>query len=352
MITGVAAQVTRLAMGTVMTHKAYGPYADEGLTAVCAEVERLEELLSRFLPGSDVSRINRSAGIQGESVSADTVEVLSQAAEFSAKCEGCFAATIGPLVALWYHGKEAATAPDEDSVRRVLSLVNDGDLLLNLRQRTAGLRKVGQSIDLGGIGKGFTGDRILQVYREYGIASAYSNLGGNVVTVGTKPDGSPWHIGIQHPRSEQDILGAVAVTGQTVVTSGDYQRYFTDHQGKRHHHILDPRTGYPAESGLISVSIVADNSMAADALSTAVFVAGMEKGLEFLEGFPGTEAILVSDDLQVYITPGLSDRFQAAEGIPVTVLDLTASRCRNQVSAFGNLVSNLSAAALSAVNSH
>ena len=321
MDTGMGAQVTRLAMGTAMTHKAFGPRAAECLTAVCAAVDRLEQALSRFLPDSDISRINRSAGVQCKVVSADTYEVLAESSRFSHACQGCFDVTIGPLVALWQRNKEAGRPPDASGIRQVLPLVNDQDLLLDARQRPAGLRKVGQSVDLGGIGKGFTADRIVQVYREYGIASAYSNLGGNVATVGTKPDGSPWHIGIQHPRHENDVLGAVSVVNQTVVTSGDYQRYFTDSEGKRHHHILDPRTGYPAESGLISVSIVSDSSLAADALSTAVFVAGMEKGLDLLSGFPHTEAILVDSNLEVYVTRGLRHRFQAAEGVAVTIPD-------------------------------
>jgi thiamine biosynthesis lipoprotein len=315
------AQKTHDAMGTVMTHKAFGPHAEECLAAVCEEVDRLERALSRFLPASDISRINRSAGVRREEVSLDTYQVLTQAAEFSRTCRGCFDVTIGPLVTLWNRSKDAFTPPDESSVRQVLPLVNARDLVLDPRQRTARLTGVGQSIDLGGIGKGYTGDRILEIYRRYGVASAYSNLGGNVVTLGSKPDGSPWHIGIQHPRQENKIIGAVAVEGQTVVTSGDYQRYFIDSQGKRRHHILNPTTGYPAESGLISVSIVADRSVVADALSTILFVAGMDKGLHFLSRFPRTEAILVDSSLQVYVTRGLRNRFQADQGIEVTILD-------------------------------
>ncbi len=186
---------------------------------------------------------------------------------------------------------------------------------------SAGLGRTGQSIDLGGIGKGYTGDKILDVLRKYDISSAYSNLGGNVVTLGAKPDGSPWNIGIQHPRQENGMIGVVSVVGQTVVTSGDYQRYSTGGQGQRRHHILDPRTGYPSESGLVSVSIVADRSVVADALSTMLFVSGMEKGLGFLSRFPRAEAILVDSRLQVYVTKGLRSRFQADKGIAVTILD-------------------------------
>jgi len=314
-------QATQCAMGTVMTHKATGPRAEDSLAAVCREVARLEGLLSRFLPGSDVNRVNRSAGKASERVSRETYDVLSQAAEFSSSFSGCLDVTIGPLATLWRIARESSARPDKASIKQVLPLVNFRDLVLDPRHRSAGLRQAGQSVDLGGIGKGFAGDRVLEIYKRYGISSACSNLGGNVVTLGGKPDGSPWHIGIQHPRLEDRVIGSVSVVGQTVVTSGDYQRYFVDSQGKRHHHILDPQTGYPADSGLISVSVVSDRSIAADALSTILFVAGMEKGLAFLSGFPQADAVLVDSDLQVYVTPGLRTHFQADEGIHVTVLD-------------------------------
>lgn len=315
------AQITHPAMGTVMTHKAFGSDAEDSLAAVCREVARLEGLLSRFLPDSDIGRVNRSAGIKGERVSPETFEVLSRAVEYSQAFAGCFDVTVAPLVTLWNAAKESLAQPDEASIRQVLPLVNYRDLMLDPREMTAGLRRAGQSIDLGGIGKGFAADTIADVFRRFGITSAYCNLGGNVVTVGAKPDGSPWQIGIQHPRQESSLIGSVAVVNQTVVTSGDYQRSYTDGQGKRHHHILDPTTGYPSESGLISVSIVTDKSVAADPLCTMLFVAGMEKGLAFLRSFPRTEAVLVDSDLQVYVTQGLTYRFQAAEGIAVMILE-------------------------------
>jgi thiamine biosynthesis lipoprotein len=314
-----AAQTTHCAMGTVMTHKAFGRHAEDGLAAVCREIARIEGLLSRFFPDSDVSRVNRSAGIRSEKVSPETYEVLSQAVDFSRSSAGCFDVTIGPLVALWKTATESSAAPDDSSIRQALALVNYRDLVLDPVAMTAGLRHAGQSVDLGGIGKGFAGDRILEVFRKRGVSSAYSNLGGNVITVGARPDGSPWQIGIQHPRQENALLGSVAVVNQTVVTSGDYQRYFIDCQGKRRHHILNPATGYPSESGLISVSIVAGQSVMADALSTTLFVAGMETGLQLLSNFPQTEAILVDADLRVTITPGLMHRVQVVEGVEVTI---------------------------------
>lgn len=314
-------QTIQFAMGTVMAHKVFGPNAEDGLTVVNIEILRIEELLSRFLPDSDIGRINASAGLNSEKVSRETYEVLSRAVEFSRNFPGCFDVTIEPLVNLWSNSKQSLTEPEELSIKDVLPLVNYHDLILDPFEMTAGLRYFGQSIDLGGIGKGFAGDKILDIFNLFGITSAYSNLGGNVVTLGSKPDGSPWHVGIQHPRQENKLIGSVAVVNQSVVTSGDYQRYFTDKSGKREHHILDPKTGYPSDSGLISVSIISEKSLVADALSTILFVAGMEKGLEFLKGFPQTEAVLVDSELQVYVTRGLKTFFRAEEGIAVTYLD-------------------------------
>ena len=131
----------------------------------------------------------------------------------------------------------------------------------------------------------------------------------NVVTLGDKPDGSPWQIGIQHPRRESSLIGAVSVVNQTVVTSGDYQRFFVDRDGRRHHHILDPRTGYPADAGLSSVTIVAASSTVADVLSTAVFVAGLEIGRSIIGSCPGVEAIFVDTKSRVSLTPGLRGCF-------------------------------------------
>ena len=315
------AQTTHCAMGTVMSHQAFGLHAEGSLEAVCREIARLEGLLSRFLPGSDVSRLNRSAGIESVSVSLEAYDLLSQAVEWSRSLPGCFEVTIAPLVTLWSHGRESLVEPDAWSIRQALPLVSYADLILDPTATTAALRKAGQSVDLGGIGKGFAADRLVEVFRGFGISSAYSNLGGNVVTLGARPDGCPWQIGIQHPRQENSLLGAVSVVNETVVTSGDYQRAFTDRRGKTHHHILDPMTGYPAQSGLSGVTVVTHRSVAADPLATALFVAGLEKGLAFLSGQAGTEAIFVDTDVNVYITLGLSGRFQPADGVEVMILD-------------------------------
>lgn len=315
------ASATQQAMGTLMCHRIYGRHAEECLAVVCSEISRLEGLFSCFQPQSEISQINQSAGMGGVRISYETFEVLGKTAQFSRANHGLFDATIAPLVRLWSEGRRTLSQPDHASIQQVLPLVNYADLILNYQEMTAGLRKVGQAIDLGGIGKGFAGSKILEIFTAFDIASTYSNLGGNVVALGAKPDGSAWRIGIQHPRLEDRLIGAVSVVGRSVVTSGDYQRCFTDKNGIRHHHILDPLTGYPSCSGLISVTIVSEDPLAADVLSTAVFIAGLEKGLELLRCSPNTEAIFVDEDMQVFITKGLKGRFQSDEAIRLVVLE-------------------------------
>ncbi len=311
------AQSEKYGMGTVITCKVFGERAEEAVQASFVEIGRLESILSRFVRDSDISRINSSAGIRCEKVGSETYEVLSQAIKFSKRCHGCFDATIGPLVCLWADTGKKSEPPGEADIIKTLPLVDHNTLLLDPHEMTAGLERLGQSVDLGGVGKGYAADKVLDVFVNYGIPSAFVNLGGNVAAMGTKPDGSPWHIGIRHPREENSLIGVVSVADRSVVTSGDYQRYFTGKDGKRYHHILDPNTGHPAESGLASATVIAGSSAAADALSTALFVAGMQKGLSILGSFPGTEAIFVGQDLSIYATKGLQGSFKVNKGINI-----------------------------------
>jgi thiamine biosynthesis lipoprotein len=320
MSANLAAKLSHLGMNTRMEHQAYGEAAEEALEAVRAEAVRLENLLSRFLPDSEIGRINRSAGKAWEPVGAETFAVLSRALRFSALGAGRFDVTIGPLAALWSRGKESRTPPEEAEIEQARRLVDYRDLALDPEKKTACLARPGQSVDLGGIAKGYAADRFLQIFRDYGLRSAFTNLGGNVAALGTKPDGSPWRVGIQHPRQENRLIGLVAVENRSVVTSGDYQRYYTGRDGIRYHHILEPTPGRPARAGLVSATVVSDSSMDADALSTLLFVFGLEKGLPLLRQVPGAQAVLIDHDLQVHITAGLTDRFQAAEGTSINIL--------------------------------
>ena len=307
------AEAAHNGMGTVMNHKAFGCHAEEALQAVQSEALRLENLLSRFMPGSDIGRLNQSAGVQPAKMSAETFCVLEEAVRLSELSDGLFDATVGPLVDLWDY-KHASVPPADDKIRQAVSRIDFRCLKLNAAEKTAMLERRGQSLDLGGVGKGYASDCFMKRFQDFGITSAFSNIGGNVSTLGRRPDGSPWRIGIRHPRQD-GLIGAVEVVGQAVVTSGDYERFFIDRFGRRYHHILNPLTGYPADAGLISVTVVSDSAMTADALSTAVFVAGLEKGLELIGKSPPAQAVLIDENLRLYVTSGLSDCLRVIDGI-------------------------------------
>lgn len=311
-------EMTHLGMGTVMTHTAHGGRSQAALAALHAESERLEKLLSRYQPGSDIAQMNRDAGLRHTAIHAETSAVLSEALRLSAMTDGAFDATIGPLVDLWDY-RHATAPPSPQRIRQARLAVNHRDLLLFAESGEAMLRRPGQSLDLGGIGKGFASDAFIRLLAEHGIESAYSNLGGNVSTLGCKPDGSPWRVGIRHPRGEGAIC-ALAVTDLSVVTSGDYERYFTDATGKRYHHILDPRTGYPAQSGLVSVTVVGPSAMTADGFSTALFVAGLERAIALLRQAEPMQAVLIDETLTLYHTAGLLGRLQTAAGVRTKII--------------------------------
>lgn len=305
-------------MGTEMLHRAYGVNSEKALEAVKEEAQRLEKLLSRFEDGSDIARINAASGTKGERISDETFAILSRAISFSELSDGLFDITITPLVELWDY-KNAKSAPSAEKIAETLRLVSFKDLVLNEEGLIAKLSRAGQAIDLGGIAKGYASDMFMEVFKRHGVKSAFSNIGGNVSTLGAKPDGQSFKVGIRHPR-EEGLLGAVETAGEAVVTSGDYERFFVGDEGKRYHHILSPKTGYPAEAGLISVTVVAKSAMDADALSTALFVAGLEKGEAILKKCPWAEAVLADSGMNVYITHGLEGRIEATEGIRLRLI--------------------------------
>ncbi|EPN2092521.1 FAD:protein FMN transferase, partial [Clostridium botulinum] len=180
----------------------------------------------------------------------------------------------------------------------------------NEKESTVMLKRKGQAIDLGAIAKGYTADELKKVLLNYNVSSAFLSLGGNVYVLGNKPDKTPWKIGVQNPLEPRgDYLGIVSVSDKSVVTSGNYERFF-ERNGKRYHHIFDTKTGYPAEKGLISVSIISDKSIDGDALSTSVYTLGLDEGKKLIESLNNVEAVFVTKDKKVYITSGLKDTFK------------------------------------------
>jgi len=298
-------------MNTVISHTVYGGKAKKAAAAAQGEARRLEGLFSRFIPGSDIARLNRSSGGGNVKLSPETCEVLSIGLNCSRDTDGCFDITAGPLVRLWKGG----AAPSEMEIAAARELTGFSTLSLDRSGRMASLAKAGQCVDLGGIGKGYAADRMLSVFRKHRVTSAFADFGGNVAVLGAKPDGTPWKIGIRHPQQKNALVGVLAVTDQSAVTSGDDQRAVRGADGKLRSHIINPRTGMPAQSDLLSVTVVSPLSTAADALATALFIAGIDDGLRFLGGYPGTEALFIDRELSVFLTHGLTGGFRAAEGI-------------------------------------
>lgn len=300
------------ALGTVNSIAIYGCFENRLLDEAARRVTKIEEKMSAYDPKSEISLLNRNAGLRPVTVSAETFRLLKLARDLGKLSGGAFDITIHPLVKLWGINKKPGFVPAARDIERARKLVDHNDLMLDESKHTAYLKRPGQAADLGGIAKGYAADEVKRLLAEGGVKSAIINLGGNVVAVGSRPDGRPWRIGVQNPASVRgESLGTLFVTDRTVVTSGSNERFFIS-GGKRYHHLIDPRTGAPAQSGLLSVTAVGESSAEADALTTAAFVLGLEKGRGLLEK-RGVNAVFATDDYKIYLTRGLLDKFAANE---------------------------------------
>lgn len=289
------------AMDTVMTLTAYGPNRDRALEEAAAEIQRLDSLLSIGSDSSDISRLNRE---KSAVLSPDAASLLESALDLARDTQGVFDPTVYPLVKLWGFYDKDYQVPSRQELSQALALVNYREVSLG-EDGQASLGP-GQQIDLGGIGKGYTSQRVTELLRQAGVTSAMVSLGGNIQCLGAKPDGSPWNIGIRDPFGEE-LYAAVRVTDKAVITSGGYERYFEDPEtGTVYRHILDPRTGFPAEKGLSSVSIVTSDGTLGDGLSTALYIMGLEEATQYWQAHrEAFEAVFITDDGTLYATEGL-----------------------------------------------
>lgn len=306
-----------IAMDTVMTFQTYGKAAEDVLVSASAEVRRLEDLLSRTDPESAVSRVNSAGGAPVEA-GAELSALLETAAEYSRMTGGAFDITLAPVSSAWGFTTDSYRVPSQAELDALLA--HAGMEHVHVSGDTVALDS-GTQIDLGAIAKGYAADRVLDLYRQAGLERGWAALGGNVAALGCRPDGEPWEIGIQDPAQPDDgnaYAGLLYLEDACAVTSGSYQRYF-EQDGRRYHHILDPATGAPADSGLLSVTVVADaeegSGAMCDALSTALFVMGEEQALDFWRtGGLDFQLVLVTEDGRVVTTAGLEGRFAPAEG--------------------------------------
>lgn len=296
-------------MGTVVQLKVYGKNSEKATEKALKRVSDIENKMSVNIETSEITKLNSKAGVSGVKLSVDTYSVIEKAVEYSKITGGALDATIEPIVKLWGIGTDKERVPSKVEIQEKLKLVDYKDILLDEKNSTIQLRGLGQAIDLGAIAKGYTADEIKKILLDNKISSALINLGGNVFALGSKPDGTSWNIGIQNPLDTRgQYLGTISVTDKSMVTSGNYERYFIV-DGKRYHHIFDPKTGYPSEAGLISTTIISDKSIDGDALSTSTYILGLEKGLKLIESIKGVDAIFITKDKKVYVTSGLKDDF-------------------------------------------
>lgn len=293
-------------MDTVITITGYADKEIlEDAVALCGEYEKI---FSRTVEGSDVWRINHAEGSPVR-VCGDTAELLAMALDVCEKSGGALDITIAPASDLWDFKSERPEIPDRDKLKSAAELVDYTRLKLQGDMVTL---PAGMAIDLGAVAKGYIADKAAGYLKEQGVASAILNFGGNVIALGGKPDGSKWSIGIQDPEEETGRAGySVMVADKSVVTSGIYQRGF-DRDGVRYHHILDSATGWPVQNGLASVTIIADSSAMADAMSTACFVLGREKGMSFARKM-GVQAVFIDTDGNASCTPALEGKLEKTE---------------------------------------
>lgn len=297
---------TGFALDTAVSITLYGP-ADvltrgEDILEECfTEIRQYEGLFSTTVESSDISRLNRAGGGRVE-IDPQTSELLQTGLAFGEMSGGALDITIWPVSRLWDFSGAAPRVPDAETLKRAVGAVDYTGL--HVEEGSAWLDNPEAGVDLGGIAKGFIADRLAELLTGRGVDSALIDLGGNILALGEK-NGGEWRIGIKDPRNPDKLAAVLPLRNRSVVTSGVYERNFTA-DGVFYHHILDPKTGRPVQGGLASVTIVAEKSVDADALSTACFVLGTEKGLELIESLEGIEALFIDDEGEMTASGGLS----------------------------------------------
>lgn len=302
------------AMDTVMTLRLYEGGDEALLDQAEGRVKELEGLWSVTDKGSEIYALNRDGGA---GLSPDTARLLGGALDLCGRTGGALDISTYPLLRTWGFTTGAYCIPSDETIAALLPLVDYRKVGLDGARASL---PDGVEIDLGSVAKGYTGDALAAYLKENGVTSATLDLGGSIQTVGARPDGSPWRIGIRDPAGEGN-LGVVEVTDKAVVTSGGYERYFEE-DGVRYWHILDPKTGAPARSGLVSVTVVGESGLLCDALSTALFVMGLEGAIGHWRTHRDFEAVFQCENGDGYITEGLVGRFTSAEqGRPWIIIE-------------------------------
>ncbi len=276
--------------------------ANAAAASVFAEFERIEELMSRYIEGSELSQINRDAGLRSTTVSEELLNLIARSIEYSEKSQGAFDITFASVGYLYDFRK--GIQPEKSQLKSLLEKVDYRHIKISVAEQSIYLNKKDVVLDLGGIAKGYAVDQGIQILRERGIKHARIRAGGDMYMLGDKL-GKPWIVAVQDPRNQSRQVAVIPLVNEAISTSGDYQRYFINEAGERVHHILAPKTGESVK-GLTSVSVLGPDTVTTDALSTSVFILGREKGIELIDSIDGVEAIVIDDQARVYFSRGLA----------------------------------------------
>ena len=316
------------AMSTVVTQTACGPSAKEGMRAVGTCLTELENRFSLYRTDSEIAAVNAAAGQNAVPVSAETFALLQRTLALSEQSDGAFRITVAPLTQLWGITGEAPRVPTAEQLAAVLPLIDDKTVQLNEASFRVMLPRRGQALDLGGIAKGYACDAARQVYLQHGVRHALLSVGGNICAVGGNADGTPYRIGFRDPDGgAESYLASFLLTDGVVSVSGGYERWF-EQDGVRYHHILDPATGFPAESDLVSVGVVSflrpedavPDGTAADFWSTTLFCWGKEKTLDWMRQ-TGAAVLALDKDGTLYVSACLRDGFRTvSDELPVVFI--------------------------------
>ena len=302
-------------MDTAVTLSASGENSKEAVEESFKKLDEINEMASTNISTSDVYKINNASGKSYVKVHPEIFKMIETSIKYSKLSDGAWDITLGPIINLWGIGTDNERLPSDEEIKAKLPLVGYDKISINENDSSIMLQKEGMAIDLGGIAKGFAADEVLKIYKKYNIENGLINLGSSsIYALGKNKDNNEWSVGIKHPRSEDpnEYMGIIKLSNESLSTSGDYERYFIK-DNKRYHHIIDPKTGYPVDNGVMSDTIVidgntTDNGMLSDLLTTTVFTLGPEKGLKLIDSLQEVSCEITTSDYKVYTSEGFKDR--------------------------------------------
>ena len=277
--------------------------ANEYIDVAIAEVKRIENLISDWIPTTQISEINNNAGIQPIKVSDELFDLLERALKISKLTNGAFDISYASMDKIWKFDGSMKEMPTPEAIKKSVSKIGYENIILNDKEKTVFLKLSGMKLGLGGIGQGYIADKVKELLLSKGCKSGLVNVSGDINAWGKQPNGESWKVGIVNPMNKNNIFATFPLVNSAVETSGSYEKYVV-FDGIRYSHIIDPRSGYPAR-GIVSVSVFAKQTEIADALATGIFVLGVEVGLDLVNQLKGIECIIVDDKGKIHSSKGI-----------------------------------------------